>query len=94
MLSLDRKRLSDIDRIQKDNKIKYCYIYKLGAYYADNLYGYVNELYNAEVYEKDKAIEICKAYTHEIPISVTITDHNNRIIIEISRLSKLIIDEK
>lgn len=94
MKRAERKRLADIARIENDPKIKYCYVYKLGAYYANNCRGYATDLYNAGVYEKEKAIEICKACTHEIPIPVNIMAHNSLIIKEISRLSKLLIDEK
>jgi hypothetical protein len=74
----ERERLSKLDEIANDPKIKYCYIIK-GSYYRPNSCGYTSLRFEAGVYPKYEAIKHAKS-VREIRLECVDLEQHNKMI--------------
>lgn len=80
----------EINKIVKDNNIKYCYI-KKGAYYRPRSSGYTDYITKAGVFTKDEARIHATDCREIIIIPIDIKEHNSIIFEEIKELVDRII---
>ncbi|KAA2242860.1 hypothetical protein F0L74_10045 [Chitinophaga agrisoli] len=89
----ERSRISRINKVEQDAKVKYCYIIKAGWYYREHSCGYTEHVTEAGVYRKEVAIKICKLCIIEEPIPINAQKHNQQIIKQITALASRIIKQ-
>lgn len=86
----ERKRLSILNEMLKDESISFCYIRK-GNYYKPNSCGYTDFAFWAGVYTKEEAILAARSCADLSIIPINVKEHNEMIQKEISNLTTRLI---
>jgi len=75
----EKEREEELDKILKDNSIKYCYITKRGYHYKSNMMGYTDFRIFAGTYLKEIAVNHAKSVREVVLIPIDIVEHNELI---------------
>lgn len=76
----------EINKIEKNKKVEFCYIYKRG-YYRPNGCGYTDFVTKAGVYKKEDAVRQARNVRELVLIPIDIAEHNSAIMEEVNDLT-------